>query len=117
MQRSFVRMVITFRPRFEEILIWQERDRTRNSFQNAIGTIPTKSVWLSFRAFWTRTDSSTSTGSLGIEQTSQRLAQDIEELVQSLGGTVLTRLREVNGYRAKKTVALSHAKPVWRQVI
>jgi LAGLIDADG-like domain len=55
-------------------------------------------------------------GQPGIEQTSQRLAQDIEEIVQSLGGTVLTRLREVNGYRAKDGRFVP-CKPVWRQVI
>jgi hypothetical protein len=55
-------------------------------------------------------------GQPGIEQTSLRLAQDIEELVQSLGGTVLTRLREVNGYRAKDGRFVP-CKPVWRQVI
>lgn len=55
-------------------------------------------------------------GQPGIEQTSQRLAQDIEELVQSLGGTVLTRLRAVNGYRAKDGRFVT-CRPVWRQVI
>ena len=55
-------------------------------------------------------------GQPGIEQTSQRLAQDIEEIVQSLGGTVLTRLREVNGYRTKDGRFVL-CRPVWRQVI
>lgn len=52
----------------------------------------------------------------GIEQTSERLARDIEELVQSLGGSVLTRLRAVNGYRDKDGRFIT-CRPVWRQVI
>lgn len=51
-----------------------------------------------------------------IEQTSAELARDIEEVVQSLGGTVLTRLREVNGYR-NKAGDFVQCRPVWRQVI
>jgi len=55
-------------------------------------------------------------GQPGIEQTSERLARDITELVQSLGGSVLTRLRPVNGYRAKDG-RFVQCRPVWRQVI
>jgi hypothetical protein len=55
-------------------------------------------------------------GQPGIEQTSERLARDIEEMVRSLGGTVLTRLRSVNGYRANDGRFVA-CRPVWRQVI
>jgi len=55
-------------------------------------------------------------GQPGLEQTSERLARDVEEIVQSLGGTVLTRFRAVNGYRAKDGRFVV-GRPVWRQVI
>lgn len=55
-------------------------------------------------------------GQPGIEQTSEALARDIAEIVQSLGGTVLTRLRAINGYRAADGRFIQ-CKPVWRQVI
>jgi hypothetical protein len=55
-------------------------------------------------------------GQPAIEQTSERLARDIEEMVQSLGGSVLTRLRAINGYRAADGRFVT-CKPVWRQVI
>lgn len=55
-------------------------------------------------------------GQPAIEQTSERLARDIEEIVRSLGGTVLTRLRAVNGYRASDGRYVV-CRPVWRQVI
>ncbi|TXH17280.1 MAG: hypothetical protein E6R03_04190 [Hyphomicrobiaceae bacterium] len=55
-------------------------------------------------------------GQPAIEQTSQRLAEDITALVQSLGGTVLTRYREVNGYR-NADGDFVQCRPVWRQVI
>lgn len=51
-----------------------------------------------------------------IEQTSEQLARDIEEVIQSLGGSVLTRLRAINGYRAKDGRFVT-CKPVWRQVV
>ena len=51
-----------------------------------------------------------------LEQTSERLARDVGELVQSLGGSVLTRLRSVNGYRAKDGRFVT-CRPVWRQAI
>lgn len=55
-------------------------------------------------------------GQPGIEQTSQQLAIDIEELIQSIGGTVLTRLRAINGYRAKDGRFIT-CRPVYRQVV
>lgn len=55
-------------------------------------------------------------GQPGIEQTSERLARDITEIVQSLGGSVLTRLRAVNGYRAKDGRFIQ-CRPVWRQTV
>lgn len=55
-------------------------------------------------------------GQPGIEQTSERLARDIEELVRSLGGSVLTRLRAINGYRDADGRFIT-CRPVWRQVI
>lgn len=55
-------------------------------------------------------------GQPAIEQTSQRLAADIEEVVQSLGGTVLTRLRPMNGYK-DATGRFIQCKPVYRQSI
>lgn len=51
-----------------------------------------------------------------IEQTSADLAADIAEVVRSLGGTVLTRYRETNGYRDADG-AFVNCRPVWRQVI
>jgi hypothetical protein len=51
-----------------------------------------------------------------IEQTSERLARDITEIVQSLGGSVLTRLRQENGYRDKDGRFVL-CRPVWRQRI
>jgi len=55
-------------------------------------------------------------GQPAIEQTSERLARDISEVVRSLGGSVLTRLRSQNGYRANDGRYID-CKPVWRQVI
>lgn len=55
-------------------------------------------------------------GQPGIEQTSGLLAKDIEELVQSLGGTVLTRFRKINGYRNKRGNYIA-CRPVYRQSI
>lgn len=55
-------------------------------------------------------------GQPAIEQTSERLADDITELVQSLGGSILTRLRVVNGYRDKNGRFIQ-CRPVWRQVV
>ena len=55
-------------------------------------------------------------GQPAIEQTSEQLARDIEEIVQSLGGSVLTHLRAINGYRAKDGRFIT-CRPVWRQAI
>lgn len=55
-------------------------------------------------------------GQPGIEQTSQLLAEHISELVRSLGGTVLTRVRKVNGYRTKAG-EFRQCRPVYRQAI
>lgn len=55
-------------------------------------------------------------GQPGIEQTSERLARDIEEIVRSLGGSTLTRFRAVNGYRAQDG-RFVQCRPVWRQII
>jgi hypothetical protein len=54
-------------------------------------------------------------GQPGIEQTSERLATDITWLVRSLGGTVLTRKRNNNGYR--KNGKYIPCRAVYRQVI
>lgn len=54
-------------------------------------------------------------GQPAIEQTSELLAKDIKELVESLGGSVLTNKREINGY--KKDGVFIQCKPVYRQVI
>jgi hypothetical protein len=55
-------------------------------------------------------------GQPSIEQTSKLLAEHITELVQSLGGTVLTRLRKVAGYRDKQG-NFKQCRPVYRQAI
>jgi LAGLIDADG-like domain len=55
-------------------------------------------------------------GQPAIEQTSEELAKDITELVQSIGGSVLTRLRSMNGYRAKDGRFVA-CRPVYRQVV
>ena len=55
-------------------------------------------------------------GQPAIEQTSELLAKDIEELVQSLGGSVLTSFRADNGYR-KKSGEYVTCRPVYRQSI
>jgi len=55
-------------------------------------------------------------GQPAIEQTSEALARDITELVESLGGSVLTSYRADNGYR-DKAGAYVRCMPVWRQSI
>lgn len=51
-----------------------------------------------------------------LEQTSERLARDITELVQSLGGSVYTTLKLRNGYKDKNGKFIE-CRPVYRQCI
>ena len=51
-----------------------------------------------------------------LEQTSERLAKNVTELVQSLGGSVLTSYKPVSGYRTPEGEFV-RCKPVWRQRI
>jgi hypothetical protein len=54
-------------------------------------------------------------GQAGLEQTSELLAKDVRELIQSLGGTTLDRIKTVSGY--KKDSQFIKCRTVYRQVI